>query len=54
MTFGGFSRKEYMATMGPPIYEWSFGDLVEESQHIEWYVDAVVIVLLTLPLDWAQ
>ncbi len=44
MTFGGFSPKEYMTTMGPPTYEWSFGDLVEESQHTEWFVDAVLMV----------
>lgn len=44
MTFGGFSPKEYMTKMGPPTYEWSFGDLVEESQHTEWYVDAVVMI----------
>jgi len=42
MTFGSLSPKEYITTMGPPTYEWSFGDLVEESQHTEWFVDAVV------------
>jgi hypothetical protein len=44
MTFDGISPHEYMTTKGPPTYEWSFGDLVEESQHTEYYVDAVVMV----------
>jgi hypothetical protein len=44
MTFDGISPKEHLTTMGPPTYEWSFGDLVEESQHTEWFVDAVVMV----------
>ena len=28
--------------MGPPIYEWSYGDLVEESQHKGYYCNAFV------------
>jgi hypothetical protein len=44
MTFRGFSPPENMTTMGPPTYEWSFGDLVEESKHTGRYVDAMVMV----------
>lgn len=29
-----------LTKMGPPIYEWSFGDLVEESQHKGTWIDA--------------
>jgi len=42
VAFDGASRGDALTKMGPPIYEWSFGDLVEESQHKGYYCNAFV------------
>jgi hypothetical protein len=30
--------------MGPPVYEWTFGDLVEEPEYRGWSIDAIVMM----------
>ena len=34
--------KESLVQMGPPVYEWYFGDLVEEHLHTGWATDVLV------------
>jgi len=35
-------HNENLVKMGPPLYEWYFGDLVEEHKHTGWATDVLV------------
>jgi len=43
---------ENLTKMGPPTYEWSWGDLVEEHKHTGWATDVLVGFLYQSPIKF--
>ena len=45
-------EQKTLTTMGPPTYEWFFGDLVEESKYKGWPIDAFVGFIHQSPIKF--
>ena len=45
-------EEKTLTTMGPPTYEWFFGDLVEESKYKGWPIDAFVGFIHQSPIKF--